>query len=205
VLNDDGTVDLSSTVVVHEGVWWHRSSTVAVLAALHTNLAGPLAAALRDVGVHPSRHEGFEDVEIDVPDPIVDVVPDLLETHRGRIPDPHMLIHEATQALLAREGARQLEGDSAPDAVLPLRVLSQPGGFDPVLGEVAVFLDAIDHAQAGPCVRVMVHPGFPVPLGEEQLATVAARLTSEAHGRPAGAFAPAWEVSGPSPASRWRS
>ncbi len=196
VLNDDGTVDLTSTIVLHEGVWWHRSSMIAVIAATHTNLAGPLSEALAATGLRSSRHEGFEELEITADDAIVDVVPELLEAQRGRIPEPDMLVHEAIQAMLTREGARQLEGESAPDAVLPLRVLSPAGGFDPVLGEVAVFFGAIDHPQAGPSIRVMVHPGFPVPLDEDQLPALAARLTTEAHAHPVGAFTPAWESSG---------
>lgn len=194
VLSDDGTVDLVSTIVVHEGVWWHRSSLVSVIAALHTNLAGPLASALEDAGTRPSRHAGFEDIVVDEPDAIVDVVPNLLDTHRGRIPDPQSLIVQATQSLRVRAGARQLEGRAGPNAVLPLKLLTGAGGFDPTLGEVAVFLDPVDHPQAGPCVSVLLHPGFAATMAETELPAFAAHLTNEAHANPHGAFAPAWEV-----------
>lgn len=194
LVDDDGTVDLVSTFMMHEGVWHHRSSLVAITAAMHTNLAGPLAASLHATGVRPSRHAGFEDLDVDTPDTIVDVVPDLLGSERDRLLEPRDAIAHATTTLRTRPGARQLEGGSGPDVILPLRVLSDAGGVDPVLGEVAVFLDPVDHPQAGPCVRITVHPGYPTPLDETDLPIFAAQLTREAHAHPAGAFVPAWEV-----------
>lgn len=194
VVNADHTVDLVSSFVVHEGAWRDQSSMIAMTAVLQTNLAGPLATALHQAGVRPSRHEGFEHLEVDTTDSIADVVPTLLQANHDRLPDPRQLITSATEVLLRRASTRPLDAGPKPGLMVPLTRCSDAGGVDPVLGELAVFLEPVDHPQAGPGVRIMVHPGYHVPLDEVDLLTFAARLTRDAHARPTGAFTPAWEA-----------
>ena len=82
-VGDDGQVQITSTVMVHEGVWWHRAELVAVMAALQLNCAETVRAALELEGIALDTTSPFfctgpaEQGPAEGFDPIYDVVPDL--------------------------------------------------------------------------------------------------------------------------------
>lgn len=187
LLVEDGQVRLLSTLMVHEGVWWHRSELAAVVAAMHANLAPHLAERLATSGLDPQPHPAFADVEPRDPDPIVDVVPFLLE-QRDAARDE--VLATLRDRLLQTSGARRMDEDG-PDAIVPLRGNDDVGGWDPPLGEVAVFLTLVDDPVVGPATQITVNAGFPAG-SDVDVATKLHALTRRAHDRPASGFVPAW-------------
>jgi len=183
----DGQVDLVSTLMVHEGVWWHRSALAAVVAAMHANLAPDLAERLRSSGLDPRPDENFAAVEACDPDSIVDVVPDLIER---REPVRDEVLSWLRQRLLQIPHARRM-GEDGPDAIIPLRANDHDGGWDPPLGRVAVFLTPVDDPVVGPSTQITVNAGLPPGFDVETTAAVHA-LTRRAHDCPSSAFVPAW-------------
>lgn len=183
LLVEDGHVRLLTTLIVHEGVWWHRSALAAVVAAMHANLAPHLAERLATSGLDPQPHPAFADAEPRDPDAIVDVVPFLIER---RDPARDEILASLRDRLLQTTGARRMGGDG-PDAIIALRA----NDWVPSLGEVAVFLTLVEDPVVGPATQITVNAGFPAG-SDVDVATKLHELTRQAHERPDGGFAPAW-------------
>lgn len=184
---EDGQVRLRSTLVIHEGVWWHRSALAAVVAAMHANLAPHLADRLATTGLDPQPHPAFAEAEPRDPDTIVDVVPFLIE-QRDRARDE--VLASLRRRLLESPGARRMDADG-PDAIIPLRANDDFGGWDPPLGEVAVFLTLVEDPVVGPATQITVNAGFPAG-SDVDVATKLHELTRRAHDQPVSGFVPAW-------------
>jgi len=192
VVDDDRAVRLVSTTVVHEGVWWHRAPLIAILAALHANLAPRLVSELRHLALQRLADPALEDASRADYDSIVDVVPHLVE--HGADPIASAGILSLVRArLLARPRARSMGDPDAgfPDTVVPLVGGTRAGGWEPPLGEVAIFLEEVEDASAGRAVQILAHPGSPLPE-DTDLPRLAAQLTRWSHDHVHGPFAPAW-------------
>ena len=189
VADDGGNVDLVSTLMIHEGVWWHRANMTAVVAALHTTIAGPVASGLSQFGLLPAHHDVLREADSPAePDPIAQVVPDLLPRIRD---ERDQVLLRVRQRLLERPRARATGQPDGPDAILPLRSSDHDGGWDPPLGEIAIFIERFDDPVAGPALRVTAHPGFELGPGHDPHDTAAA-LTQAGHDRALTAITPSW-------------
>ena len=200
VLGGEGDLRLSTVVMVHEGVWWHRADLLAITAAIQLNCAEIVRAALGLAGVHPDpstplrdRLARSEDVEYDS---IYDIAAWARSTDPTRCPPVRDLISLVTSRLHDLPDSRLFgDLDEEPDVVMAVKGLDDDGGWDPGLGEVMVMLDEVDHEVAGEALRVRLHPGF--PPGGPDMAGEAIRLTRFSHSTGGGAVAPSWsEVSG---------
>jgi hypothetical protein len=201
LLTDEGQLQVISTVMVHEGVWWHRAQLVAVMAALQLNCAENVRAALDLRGIAPNpasalREHLLEQGTHHTFDSIYRVIPDLRASGAGYDLSVSDLIAITETRLLKRPFSRLFgELDQEPDVVVLLRDAHDDGGWDPPLGQAMVTLDHIDHEVAGESLKILVNPGFPPGGGD--LVAEALRLTACTHDAGGVSLCPSWTVTAP--------
>ena len=201
LISDVGEVLLSSRMMVHEEVWWHRSALIAVVAALQLNCATQMQAAFELNDITPDMTSDLRTLlEGDGPrsdfDSIFDVVPQLQLHARIQISAVEDLIAVVESRLLELPGSQTFgELDHEPDVVVVLAGNHPDGGWNPAMGLSLVHLKAVDHEVVGPSVEIEVNPGF-LP-GNPDLIGEALDLTAATHGAGGLSICPSWKVTGP--------
>jgi len=201
IVDDEGRVVLSSRVILHEGVWWHRAEMVNVLAAMQLNLAEGAAATFDLRGVKLGQDSPLlaslsEDGVSDQYDSIYDVVPHLRTLIQRYPVDMKDVVELASTKLLEMPFSRLFgELDEDPDVVVLAQDLHDDGGWDPPIGEALVTFESLDHPIAGPSLKVGVNPGY-LPGGSDLVAETK-RLVQFTHSVGGLALCPSWEISGP--------
>jgi hypothetical protein len=201
LLTDEGEVQITSTILVHEGVWWHRAGLVAVMAAMQLNCAETVQAALELEGIvanptSPLRDRLLAQGPVNGFDPIYLVIPDLKARAAGPAESITDLLGIIEARLLERPFSRVFGAlDAEPDVLVLLKDAHDDAGWDPPLGQAMVVLERIDHQVAGDALQVTVHPGF--SPGGRDLVNEAMRLTAFTHGSGGVSLSPSWIITGP--------
>jgi hypothetical protein len=201
LLTDEGQVQITSTVMVHEGVCWHRAGLVAVVAAMQLNCAETVRAALELEGIATDPRSTLRDRlvaqgPVEGFDPIYQVIPELRTG--AAIPSESItdLLGIIEARLLERPFSRLFGAiDAEPDVLVLLADAHADAGWDPPLGQAMVVLERIDHEVAGDSLKVTVHPGF--PPGGPDLVDEAMRLTAFTHATGGVSLCPSWTITGP--------
>jgi hypothetical protein len=201
VLTHEGQVQITSAVMVHEGVCWHRAGLVAVMAAMQLNCAETVRAALELEGIVTDPTSTLRDRllaqgPVEGFDPIYQVIPELRSS--ALIPPESItdLLGIIEARLLERPFSRLFGAlDAEPDVLVLLEDADDDAGWDPPLGQAMVVLERIDHEVAGDALKVTVHPGF--PPGGSDLVDEAMRLTAFTHATGGVSLCPSWTITGP--------
>jgi hypothetical protein len=201
LLTDDGQVQITSTVLVHEGVWWHRAGLVAVMAAMQLNCADTVRAALEWEGIVTDPTSTLRDRllaqgPVEGFDPIYQVIPEL-RTSAAIPPESITDLLGIIKARLLERPFSHIFGaiDAEPDVLVLLEDANDDAGWDPPLGQAMVVLKRIDHEVAGDSLKVTVHPGF--SPGGSDLVDEAMRLTAFTHATGCVSLCPSWTITGP--------
>jgi hypothetical protein len=200
LLSEEGQVQITSTVLVHEGVWWHRAGLVAVMAAMQLNCAETVRAALEWEGIVTEPTSTLRDRllaqgPVDGFDPIYQVIPELRNS--AAIPPESITdLLGIIEALLLKRPFSHIFGaiDAEPDVLVRLQDANDDAGWDPPLGQAMVVLERIDHEVAGDSLKVTVHPGF--SPGGSDLVDEAMRLTAFTHATGGVSVCPSWTITG---------
>jgi len=200
VIDSDNRLLLTSRVMLHEGVCWHRSELLAVVvAALQLNCADRLVDQLRSEGLQlvkdsPLRARLAEQDDPVARDPIFEVVPDLRSQPVGPGTRSVQDLISIAESRLLDEPFSRLFGDinKEPDVVVAVSGLHPDGGWDPMLGEAVVDLRSFEHPMAGECLVVEVHPGWRVDHSRRVDEPIG--LTAFTHGCGGVALCPSWTL-----------